>query len=116
MRQAITALLLSLAASAAMAHADIKQSVPAQGAVLKAPIQEVSITFNEKVEAMFTSATLSTDIGVAVQTGKAALDPANPTILRMAVPVLASGKYVIKWNAVGHDGHRRTGMIRFSVR
>jgi copper resistance protein C len=102
--------------STAMAHAVIKQSVPAQGATLAAAPKEVVITFNEKVEKMFTSATLNTAAGAAIATGKAAVDPANPAILRLPLPALQPGAYVVKWTAVGHDGHRRTGDIGFTIK
>jgi len=101
--------------SAAMAHAVIKQSVPAQGAKLAAAPKEVVITFNEKVEKMFTSATLATAAGAIITTAKATIDPANPAILRLPLPALKPGAYVVKWTAVGHDGHRRTGDIGFTV-
>lgn len=100
----------------AQAHAVVKQSVPANGAVLDAAPKEVAITFNEKVEKMFTSATLKNASGATVKTPKGALDPANPAVFRMPLPQLASGKYVVKWTAVGTDGHRRTGDVRFTVK
>lgn len=104
-----------LFSSAAMAHAVIKQSVPAQGAKLAVAPKEVVITFNEKVEKMFTSATLKTAAGATIATEKAAIDPVNPAVLRLALPALQSGAYVVKWTAVGHDGHRRTGDIGFTI-
>lgn len=101
--------------SAAMAHAAIKQSVPAQGARLAVAPKEVVITFNEKVEKMFTSATLKTAAGATVATARATLDPADPAILRLPLPALQPGAYVVKWTAVGHDGHRRTGDLGFTI-
>lgn len=101
--------------SAAMAHAVIKQSVPAQGAKLAVAPKEVVITFNEKVEKMFSSATLKTAGGATIATAKAAIDPANPAILRLPLPALQPGAYVVKWTAVGHDGHRRTGDLGFTI-
>lgn len=116
--KALRALILAAAAacsSAAMAHAVIKQSTPANGARLAVAPKEVTITFNEKVEKMFTSAVLKTAAGATVATGKATVDPANPAVVRLALPALQAGAYVVKWTAVGHDGHRRTGDIGFTV-
>lgn len=109
------ALLAALCSSAAMAHAMVKQSVPADGATLAVAPTQVTITFNEKVEKMFTSATLSSASGAVIATGKAALDPANPAVLRLALPALQPGAYAVKWSAVGHDGHRRSGQIAFTI-
>lgn len=113
--RALCLLAAALCSSAAMAHAVVKQSVPAPGARLAAAPKEVVITFNEKVEKMFTSATLNTAAGAKVATPKATLNPANPAILRLALPALQPGAYVVKWTAVGHDGHRRTGDIGFTI-
>ena len=110
-------LLLATAcfSSAAMAHAVVKHSVPAQGAKLAAAPKEAVITFNEKVEKMFTTATLKTGAGATISTSKATVDPADPATLRLPLPALKSGAYAIKWTAVGHDGHRLSGTIGFSV-
>lgn len=112
-----TLILLAAAAcsSVAMAHAVVKQSVPAQGAKLAAAPKEVAITFNEKVEQMFTSATLKNGAGAAIATAKATVDAANPAILHLPLPALPAGAYVVTWTAVGHDGHRQSGHIGFSV-
>ena len=109
------AVLLSACTSAAFAHAVVRHSSPAQGAALAASPKEVTITFNEKVEKLFTSATLKDAAGAKVGSAKAKIDAADPATLRLAVPALKPGKYVISWTAVGHDGHRLTGNIRFSV-
>ncbi len=115
-RSTLSATVLALAASGhAMAHAVIKQSVPAQGAVLASSPKKVTIAFNEKVEPMFTSASVSTAAGVKVSQEKASIDPADPTVLQLPLPTLARGQYLVKWHAVGGDGHRRHGEIRFSV-
>lgn len=105
-----------LVAGQALAHAVIRQSVPAQGAVVTAPPKEVTITFNEKVEAMFTTATLKNAAGATVSREKARLDARDATMLRLPLPQLPAGSYTVKWNAVGSDGHRRTGDIHFSVK
>lgn len=109
------AALLAACSTGALAHAVVRQSSPAQGAILATAPEEVTITFNEKVEKLFSTATLKNAAGATVVTTKAKIDPANPSTLRLAVPALKSGKYVVNWTAVGQDGHRRTGAINFSV-
>jgi methionine-rich copper-binding protein CopC len=106
-------LVLSLPA---FAHAVVKQSAPANGAVLDAAPAQVDITFNEKVEKLFSTVILKNGAGKAVPTAKASVDPANPAVLHLPLPPLASGKYVAHWTAVGHDGHRLSGDIRFSIK
>ena len=101
--------------SSAMAHVVVKHSEPAQGAKLAVVPKEAVITFNEKVEKMFTTATLKTGAGAAIASAKASVDPADPTTLRLPLPALKSGAYVVTWVAVGHDGHRLSGTIGFAV-
>lgn len=113
---ALAAALTLACGPQAMAHAVIKHASPAEGAVLAVAPQEASITFNEKVEAMFTSATLKNAAGATVSKTKAVIDPADAATVRLPLPALASGKYTIHWKTVGSDGHRRTGEIRFSVK
>ena len=114
-KHVLAAALLAAGTSAAFAHAVVRQSSPAPGAALAASPKEVTITFNEKVEAMFTTAALKDAAGARVATAKARVDAADPATLHLPVPVLKPGKYVVSWTAVGRDGHRRTGDIRFSV-
>lgn len=54
--------------------------------------------------------------GNNVATAKVRADPANPLVLHLDLLVLASGPYQVQWNAVGNDGHRRTGAFKFSVK
>jgi methionine-rich copper-binding protein CopC len=83
---------------------------------LGAAPKEIALTFNEKIEAAFSSITLSTDGGKAVTAGKARVDAGNPAILHLDLPALAAGGYTVKWAVAGHDGHRRTGEFKFSVK
>lgn len=111
------ALVMSaLAAAPAAAHAVLKSSEPQRGAILAAAPTQLILTFNEKIEAAFTSVTVSKDKGQPVATGKAAPDAANPAVVRLALPALGAGVYVVKWAVAGHDGHRRTGDFTFTVR
>jgi methionine-rich copper-binding protein CopC len=54
--------------------------------------------------------------GREVSMGKAALDKANPSIMKIAVPALAAGRYKVEYVGVGHDGHRRKGEYSFTVK
>ncbi len=114
----VNATVLALAAvcsTAAFAHAAVVQSIPHQGAHLSTPPREVNIVFSERVEKQFTTAVLTNAAGTTVATEKSQLDAANPALLRLALPVLKPGAYVVAWTAVGRDGHRRKGNINFSV-
>lgn len=106
----------TLASPFAAAHAGLKSSYPEAGSTLAAAPQEIKLTFNEKVEAAFSSITLANGGGKAVATSKATIDETNPAIMRLNVPALPAGAYTVTWAAVGGDGHRRKGDFQFTVK
>lgn len=106
----------TLVAPFAFAHAKLLASDPQAGVVLEKAPKEISLTFNEKIEEPFSSISLLDKDGKAVSTGKAKVDSANSAVLRLPVQILPNGSYSVKWVAVGHDGHRRTGDFTFSVK
>ena len=113
---ATSLLAAMLAAPFALAHASLKQSTPEAGASLTVAPQEIVLTFNEKVEVAFSTITLSDGEGKAIGANKAKLDAANPAVLRLAVPALHAGAYTVTWAVAGHDGHRRKGDFKFTVK
>lgn len=113
---AATLATATLASSFASAHAALKRSTPEAGATLAIAPKEVVLTFNEKVEQAFSTLTVADAGGKEVNAEKAKVDAADPAILRLQVPVLASGTYTVTWAVAGHDGHRRKGAFKFSVK
>lgn len=112
-----SALLAAMLASpAAFGHAVLKTSAPPAGATVRQSLNEVALTFNEKVEEAFSSVTVAGPGGASVATPKAKADPANPAMLHLPLPALAPGAYVVKWAVAGKDGHRRTGEFTFQVK
>lgn len=106
----------TLASPIASAHAALKSSNPQAGATLAAAPKEITLTFNEKVEEAFSTITLADGEGKAITTDKAKVDAANPAILRLVAPTLAAGSYTVTWAVAGHDGHRRKGDFKFTVK
>lgn len=100
----------------AAAHASLKSSNPEAGATLTAAPKEIALTFNEKVEEAFSTITLSDGDGKPVASDRAAVDAANPAILRLNAPTLTAGSYTVTWAVAGHDGHRRKGDFKFTVK
>jgi methionine-rich copper-binding protein CopC len=106
----------TLASPFAAAHAGLKNSDPVAGSILEMPPKVITLTFNEKIEATFSSVVLTNGEGKTVATSKATVDEANPAIMRVDVPTLATGAYSVTWAAVGGDGHRRKGDFKFTVK
>ena len=107
----------SLASPQVMAHATIQLSEPAANAQLDKSPGAITLTFNEDVEPAFSSIVLQDATGKAVpDIGKAAVDATNKRLLKLDLPALKSGGYIVRWVAVGPDGHRRNGQYNFSVK
>lgn len=105
-----------LASPLALAHATLKNASPAAGATVDAPPKEIALTFNEKIEQAFSSITVADGAGKEVAAGKARVDADNPAVVRLALPGLAAGTYTVSWAVAGHDGHRRKGDFKFTVK
>lgn len=105
-----------LAAPFAAAHAKLTGSDPKAGATLEVAPKEIALTFNEKIEQSFSTMSVIDSDGKAVSDEKAKVDVANPAMLRLPLPRLHAGAYTVKWAVAGHDGHRRTGDLTFSVK
>ncbi len=116
--------LVALAfAGSAEAHTKLVSSTPSANATVTKP-GRVVLTFNEKVVANFTGATLT----MTSMPGMAAHQPMAITGFTLAMSAngktltltmrraLAAGTYQLKWHAAGADTHRMEGTLSFTVR
>ena len=94
----------------------IKSASPAKDAEVADAPKEITLHFNEKLEAAFSNAKLVDSTGKQITNDKATLDAADPSVMKLAVPALTSGKYRVEYVGVGHDGHRRKGDYSFIVK
>ncbi len=81
-----------------------------------APPKEISLHFNEKLEAAFSSVKVTDSAGQPIGAAKSHLDPAKPSTLRLELPSLKPGTYGVHWAVVGQDGHRIKGEYKFTVK
>lgn len=96
----------------AAADAELVSTIPADRAVLADLPTEVVLTFDEAITDRSSFAVLD-ESGATVAEG--ALDPADPTTMRGALPVLAPGTYEVQWVAQSADGHLPRGTFTFTV-
>lgn len=109
------ALLLSLAASQAGAHAKLVASAPAAGAVI-APPATITLTFNERLVPAFSSFELARGDGGAVGV-KVSVGADRKTLVGAPRERLKPGVYKLVWRAASaDDGHRMSGAIDFTVK
>lgn len=107
--------VFALAAPAA-AHALLRHSDPAGGAVLQAPPEAVTITFTEQPEPALSTINVVDGAGRPVTRGPAQMVPGQPLELRAALPPLPTGLYTVTWRTVSRvDGHVTGGAFAFGV-
>lgn len=115
MRQFLLAGALFLTAAPAFAHAHLDHAAPAVGATAAAP-SELILSFSENLVPALSGATLATEQGEAIPTGKAALDGADPATIHVPIGAkLKPGRYVVNWRATSVDTHHTTGSYKFTV-
>ena len=107
----IAGLLLSLAATVALAHAHLKKAVPADGAVVSTAPANVVLSFSEP--AHLTACWIQKGDGPKQKvTG---LPTAASADITVPLPQLDPGTYVLSWNVVGEDTHIVPGQMHFTV-
>ncbi len=114
LRMAATALLLVLVGTgAALAHADIKASVPADGATVAVGLSQIEMTFSHPMRLMLVRVhRAADDKDVAL---KGALPKTFAAAAKVAIDALAEGDYDVSWTAVSEDGHVMKGHFAFTV-
>ena len=110
MKAPLWALLLAALALPAWAHAKLISSDPKAGASIKSP-SLIRLVFSETLEPAFSGATLSDAAGKAIPVS-AAVGTTTITLMPLA---LKPGTYTVLWHSVGHDTHRVSGNLRFTV-
>jgi copper transport protein len=102
--------------SPAGAHAQVKKSSPADGALLDEAPSEVVITFTEPPDPQLSTIDVVTSSGQSVTTGSAEIVPGDVHEVRVGVEDLPKGVYTITWRAVSKtDGHVTGGSLSFGV-
>lgn len=111
---ACVALLGAFLPGQALAHGLLVQTAPAADAVVAEPPVEISLSFNEKIEARFSGIDLVRPDGAAIAIGEIAVVDMN-----MVAPVLdylPPGVYQVDWHVLSADGHKVAGSYRFEVK
>ena len=117
---ALTAALLLGAPRGALAHARLVKAKPAEAQVLDASPGAIELWFNEILDDEFNGIELfpaadeesATANLIAV---KPTVDAKDRTHLRVAVPPLVPGAYVVHWKVLSRDGHSARGRLSFRV-
>jgi copper transport protein len=117
-RVAVVAALIAAAIvtvpARADAHATLESSEPAQGAALESAPVEIVLRFDEPVDISSQSIKLYDAARQTLSAGRPSRSDGGKTI-RVALPTLTSGGYVVTWRVVSADSHPVSGAFTFTV-
>lgn len=112
----LLAALLLASAGPASAHAALRGSDPADGAVLKSSPRSVTLTFTESVGLLDDSFRVYDPTNHRVGTSEAEHGPAGSDTARITFPKkLGTGTFTVAWRIVSADSHPVSGALTFSV-
>jgi len=109
----LSALVLAMIASVAVAHAFPESSDPAPGDNLQTAPTEVMITFDDEVDPDGSSFQVKSEGGQVVGQGEVDLTVADRNVLRGDVDISDPGLYTVTWTALSIDGDATHGSFTF---
>lgn len=101
--------------ASAAAHPRLEKATPAADSRLSEPPKQLALTFNEPLDLALTRVTLLRGTE-AVRLDSLRLGPTDDRTVIAAIPsALAPGRYTVKWQVTGDDGHPVRGEFAFEV-
>jgi copper transport protein len=97
---------------AALAHATLLTTTPANGAVLAKAPTAVVVVFDDSVRVAKGNAAVDNETQSSVLAGPAS---ARGRDLTIPLKPLGDGAYSVRWSIVSEDGHREEGVLAFAV-
>jgi len=108
----IIPLLLLLASGEATAHAFLDHAEPRVGNTVAAAPHQVTLWFTQKLEAAFSTITVTNAAGERVDTGKTRVSGNQMSISLRAG---GAGTYHVTWHVLSVDTHTTDGNFTFQV-
>ena len=102
--------------AAALGHAVLVKSVPAQRAALVEPPPRVELWFNERLEPAYSKALVTNEAGAQVDLRDVAVSAEDPRRLAVSLPVLVPGRYTVSFRVLSVDGHVVESKLIFTVK
>ena len=114
-RHALIGLAMVAQASPVFAHAFLERASPPVGSEVAAAPPELSLTFTEGVEPLFSTIEVHSASGAAVSTGPPHVAPGDNRRLIVELPKLPPGTYTVIWHVTSVDTHKTEGNYRFTI-
>jgi methionine-rich copper-binding protein CopC len=111
----LLAMLSLCVVSMAHAHAVLDHADPRVGSAVASAPAKLSLWFAQEVEPAFSKVEVLDVNGVRVDEGPAQVDPADATVLRVALKLLPPGSYEVRWQVLSVDTHTTQGHFHFTV-
>jgi copper transport protein len=111
----LAAAWLVLACAPALAHANLVEASPPQGAEVSKPPERVELRFNEPVDAEFDPVVVRNAGGARVDAHDARVDPEDARVVLADLESVPKGSYTVKWRVTSIDGHVVEGRYAFAV-
>ena len=108
----IIPLLLLLATNSAGAHALLDRAEPRVGNTVAAAPRQVTLWFTQKLEAAFSTVTVTNAEGKRVDTGKPRV---SGNQMSVSVSAGGAGTYHVIWRVLSVDAHTTDGNFTFQV-
>jgi methionine-rich copper-binding protein CopC len=99
----------------AQAHAFLDHAQPAVGSTIHEQPTEVQLWFTQQLEPAFSTVRVLDQHGKQVDKVDKQVDPHDPTLLKISLPPLASGKYRVVWRVLSVDTHVSKGDYSFTI-
>ncbi len=108
--------LTAVAATPALAHAELESATPAEGQQLEQAPSEVRLSFAEPVEAAFSPIEVYDSEGNRVDGDDARSDPNDASVVAASLQEgLPAGSYTVEWTVTSADGDPVSGEYSFNV-
>jgi methionine-rich copper-binding protein CopC len=107
---------LALWPAAALAHAVLVKSIPAQRATLAESPPRVELWFNERLEPAYSKASVTNEADTQVDLRDVAVSAEDPRRLTVSLPALAPGRYTVSFRVLSVDGHVVESKLTFTVK
>ena len=97
------------------AHAHLDRAAPAAGSTVYASPPILKLWFTKQLEPTFSKVHVLDRNGKQVDKGDPEVDRADAKLLRVSLPKLAPGKYLVKWRVLAVDTHVSQGSFALNI-